>query len=66
MNLPVFRAYMVLGKFLAAWVFIALRCCLTSRHHHGQLPGSADNGAIFTGYLGRLGWLAGGYSGDRS
>ncbi|PKM31208.1 MAG: ABC transporter permease [Gammaproteobacteria bacterium HGW-Gammaproteobacteria-11] len=61
MTLPVSRADMVLGKFLAAWVFIGLALLLT-------FPiiitvnylGSPDNGAIFTGYLGS--WLlAGGY-----
>lgn len=61
MTLPVSRADMVLGKFLAAWVFIGIALLLT-------FPiiitvnylGSPDNGAIFTGYLGS--WLlAGGY-----
>ena len=61
MTLPVSRTDMVLGKFLAAWVFIGLALLLT-------FPiiitvnylGSPDNGAIFTGYLGS--WLlAGGY-----
>ncbi|HDZ56130.1 MAG TPA: ABC transporter permease [Pseudomonas xinjiangensis] len=61
MTLPVSRSDMVLGKFLAAWVFIGIALLLT-------FPiivtvnylGSPDNGAIFTGYLGS--WLlAGGY-----
>lgn len=61
MTLPVSRSDMVLGKFLAAWVFVGIALALT-------FPiivtvnylGSPDNGAIFTGYLGS--WLlAGGY-----
>jgi len=61
MTLPVSRSDMVLGKFLAAWVFIGIALLLT-------FPiiitvnylGNPDNGAIFTGYLGS--WLlAGGY-----
>lgn len=61
MTLPVSRTDMVLGKFLAAWVFVGIALLLT-------FPivitvnylGSPDNGAIFTGYLGS--WLlAGGY-----
>lgn len=61
MTLPVSRSDMVLGKFLAAWVFIGIALLLT-------FPiiitvnylGDPDNGAIFTGYLGS--WLlAGGY-----
>lgn len=61
MTLPVSRTDMVLGKFLAAWVFVGIALVLT-------FPiiitvnylGSPDNGAIFTGYLGS--WLlAGGY-----
>ncbi|KAA0693140.1 ABC transporter permease [Halopseudomonas laoshanensis] len=61
MTLPVSRSDMVLGKFLAAWVFIGIALLLT-------FPiiitvnylGAPDNGAIFTGYLGS--WLlAGGY-----
>lgn len=61
MTLPVSRTEMVLGKFLAAWVFVGIALLLT-------FPiivtvnylGSPDNGAIFTGYLGS--WLlAGGY-----
>src|SRR5690554_5074619 len=61
MTLPVSRADMVLGKFLAAWVFVGIALLLT-------FPiiitvnylGDPDNGAIFTGYLGS--WLlAGGY-----
>lgn len=61
MTLPVSRVDMVLGKFLAAWVFIGIALVLT-------FPiiitvnylGDPDNGAIFTGYLGS--WLlAGGY-----
>lgn len=61
MTLPVSRSAMVLGKFLAAWVFLGIALLLT-------FPiiitvnylGSPDNGAIFTGYLGS--WLlAGGY-----
>ncbi len=61
MTLPVSRSDMVLGKFLAAWVFLGIALLLT-------FPiiitvnylGSPDNGAIFTGYLGS--WLlAGGY-----
>lgn len=61
MTLPVTRSNMVLGKFLAAWVFVGIALLLT-------FPivvtvnylGNPDNGAIFTGYLGS--WLlAGGY-----
>ncbi|GAA6131976.1 ABC transporter permease [Halopseudomonas sabulinigri] len=61
MTLPVSRTDMVLGKFLAAWVFVGIALLLT-------FPivltvnylGNPDNGAIFTGYLGS--WLlAGGY-----
>lgn len=61
MTLPVSRTDMVLGKFLAAWVFVGIALLLT-------FPiiltvnylGAPDNGAIFTGYLGS--WLlAGGY-----
>jgi len=61
MTLPVSRSDMVLGKFLAAWVFIGIALLLT-------FPiiitvnylGNPDNGAIFTGYPGS--WLqAGGY-----
>ena len=61
MTLPISRTDMVLGKFLAAWVFVGIALLLT-------FPiivtvnylGSPDNGAIFTGYLGS--WLlAGGY-----
>ncbi|UAW97696.1 ABC transporter permease subunit [Halopseudomonas nanhaiensis] len=61
MTLPVSRTDMVLGKFLAAWVFIGIALLLT-------FPiiitvnylGSPDNGAIITGYIGS--WLlAGGY-----
>ncbi len=61
MTLPVSRSDMVLGKFLAAWVFVGIALLLT-------FPiiitvnylGNPDNGAIFTGYLGS--WLlAGGY-----
>lgn len=61
MTLPITRSNMVLGKFLAAWVFVGIALLLT-------FPivvtvnylGNPDNGAIFTGYLGS--WLlAGGY-----
>ena len=61
MTLPVSRTDMVLGKFLAAWVFIGIALLLT-------FPivitvnylGNPDNGAIITGYIGS--WLlAGGY-----
>ncbi|SDT92894.1 ABC transporter permease subunit [Halopseudomonas salegens] len=59
MTLPVSRVDMVLGKFLAAWVFIGIALVLT-------FPiiitvnylGDPDNGAIFTGYLGS--WLLAG------
>lgn len=59
MTLPVARTELVLGKFLAAWLFCALALLLT-------LPmvltvnylGSPDNGAIVTGYLGS--WLLAG------
>lgn len=61
MTLPVSRTDMVLGKFLAAWVFVGIALLLT-------FPiiitvnylGAPDNGAIITGYIGS--WLlAGGY-----
>ncbi|MEH6386907.1 MULTISPECIES: ABC transporter permease [Pseudomonas] len=61
MTLPVSRTDMVLGKFLAAWVFVGIALLLT-------FPivitvnylGNPDNGAIITGYIGS--WLlAGGY-----
>ena len=61
MTLPVSRTDMVLGKFIAAWVFVGIALLLT-------FPivitvnylGNPDNGAIFTGYIGS--WLlAGGY-----
>ncbi|SDS79277.1 ABC-2 type transport system permease protein [Halopseudomonas xinjiangensis] len=61
MTLPVSRTDMVMGKFLAAWVFIGLALLLTfPMIITVNYLGSPDNGAIFTGYIGS--WLlAGGY-----
>lgn len=61
MTLPVSRTDMVLGKFLAAWVFVGLALLLTfPMIITVNYLGSPDNGAIITGYIGS--WLlAGGY-----
>ena len=61
MTLPVSRAAMVLGKFLAAWVFVGIALLLTfPMVLTVNYLGSPDNGAILTGYIGS--WLmAGGY-----
>lgn len=61
MTLPVSRAAMVLGKFLAAWVFVGIALVLTfPMVLTVNYLGSPDNGAILTGYIGS--WLmAGGY-----
>ncbi len=61
MTLPVSRTDMVMGKFLAAWVFIGIALLLTfPMIITVNYLGSPDNGAIFTGYIGS--WLlAGGY-----
>ena len=61
MTLPVQLVTSVLGKFLAAWVFIAVALALTfpmivTVHHLGD----PDNGPIITGYLGSL-LMAGAY-----
>jgi ABC-2 type transport system permease protein len=61
MTLPVSRTDMVLGKFLAAWVFVGIALLLTfPMIITVNYLGSPDNGAIITGYIGS--WLlAGGY-----
>ena len=61
MTLPVSRGAMVLGKFLAAWVFIGIALLLTfPMVLTVNYLGNPDNGAIITGYIGS--WLlAGGY-----
>lgn len=61
MTLPVSRTDMVLGKFLAAWVFVGIALLLTfPMIITVNYLGSPDNGAIITGYIGS--WLlSGGY-----
>ena len=61
MPLPVSRGAMVLGKFLAAWVFVGIALLLTfPMVLTVNYLGDPDNGAIITGYIGS--WLlAGGY-----
>ncbi len=55
MTLPVSVAEAVIGKFLAAWAFVALSVGLTFPIWITvNLLGDPDNGAIVTGYLGSL------------
>ena len=55
MTLPVKRSEAVLGKFLAAWLFIAIALVLTFPVWLTvNYLGAPDNGAILTGYLGSL------------
>ena len=55
MTLPVTRSEAVLGKFLAAWLFIAIALVLTFPVWLTvNYLGAPDNGAILTGYLGSL------------
>lgn len=59
LTLPVPLRQLVLGKFLAAWLFAGLALLLTlPMVLTVNLLGSPDNGAIFTGYLGS--WLLAG------
>ena len=61
MTLPITRADMVLGKFLAAWVFSGLALVLTfPLWITVNYLGDPDNGVILTSYIGS--WLmAGGF-----
>lgn len=61
MTLPCSTPHAVIGKFLAAWCFavIALLCTIPLWVTTAFL-GDADNGAIFSGYIGSA-LLAGGY-----
>jgi ABC-2 type transport system permease protein len=61
MTLPVTRSEAVLGKFLAAWLFIGIALVLTFPIWITvNYLGSPDNGAILAGYLGSL-LMAGGF-----
>ena len=64
MTLPVSRRDIVIGKFLAAWLFAGLALVLTfPLWVTVNYLGDPDNGVIFASYLGS--WLmAGGVSGD--
>lgn len=55
MTLPLKRSELVLGKFLAAWLFTGIALALTfPMWLTVNYLGSPDNGAILTGYLGSL------------
>src|SRR5690554_4465276 len=59
LTLPVSLWQLVLGKFVAAWLFAGLALLLTlPMVLTVNLLGSPDNGVIFTGYLGS--WLLAG------
>ena len=59
LTLPLHRYELVLGKFLAAWLFAALALLLTfPMVLTVNFLGAPDNGAIITGYLGS--WLLAG------
>jgi len=61
MTLPIEPREAVLGKFLAAWVFIALALILTFPIWITvNFLGDPDNGVIFAAYLGSL-FMAGGF-----
>ncbi len=61
MTLPMSRAGVVLGKYLAAWAFCGAALVLTfPLWITVNYLGKPDNGAIFTGYIGSL-LLAGGF-----
>ena len=61
MTLPVTRMEAVLGKFLAAWLFIGIALALTfPMWLTVNYLGDPDNGAILTAYLGSL-LMAGGF-----
>lgn len=61
LTLPIPPSYVVVGKFLAAWVFVAIALLLTfPLWITVNYLGHPDNGAILTGYIGS--WLmAGGF-----
>lgn len=60
-TLPVARAGAVLGKFLAAWLFVGLALALTfPMWVTVNFLGEPDNGAILAGYVGSL-LMAGGF-----
>ncbi|MEJ2514011.1 MAG: ABC-2 transporter permease [Gammaproteobacteria bacterium] len=55
MTLPVTRMEAVLGKYLAAWIFVGVALALTfPMWLTVNYLGDPDNGAIATGYLGSL------------
>lgn len=59
LTLPITTTQAVLGKFLAAWLFIGLALALTFPIWITvNILGDPDNGAIFTAYIGS--WLMGG------
>jgi ABC-2 type transport system permease protein len=61
MTLPLKRSELVLGKFLAAWLFTGIALALTfPLWLTVNYLGSPDNGAILTAYLGSL-LMAGGF-----
>lgn len=61
MTLPITAAQAVLGKFLAAWLFVALALALTFPIWITvNYLGDPDNGAIAAGYIGSL-LMAGGF-----
>ncbi len=61
LTLPISTFSVVLGKFLAAWVFIAFALLLTTPIWLTvNYLGHPDNGAIVAGYIGSL-LMAGGY-----
>lgn len=61
MTLPITRWQVVLGKFLAAWLFAGIALALTFPIWLTvNYLGDPDNGAILTGYLGSL-LMAGGF-----
>ena len=61
LTMPVTTAQVIIGKFLASWIFLALALALTFPVWITvNVLGSPDNGVIFAGYIGSL-LLAGSY-----
>lgn len=61
MTMPITLTQAVIGKYLAAWLFIAIALCLTfPMWLTVNYLGDPDNGVIFTTYLGSL-LMAGGF-----